>query len=336
MDKEKKSKDVVFAIFLIFIGTIFLLNSTGVVGWGIWQNILRFWPIFLILAGVKLIFEKSAVAEIIIGILALLLFTSVAIFSYISYTSQSLPFVPRTISRYIKENPELFSVDSVETIEEEERISLEDYDIEDVEERTLKIDVGATKFTVTDDVELENYLNLDSSFSNSFVQPSLESKLENGLLDLSFKTRPAARFVFWGSTHSSEFNLTLGQTQIQTDVDINLGAGRGEVLLESTNLRNISSSVGAGRLDVSLNGDAIPESFEIELGAGKMTITIPENVGYELSYDLGVGRILVNKESIADFVGEETSLRSANYEEAEHIIIIEAKVGVGSLEIIQK
>ena len=80
---ENNSRDTVWAIFLIFVGAIFLLNTTGVVGWGIWTYLLRFWPVFLILAGIKLVMGKSAIAELILSIVALMLF--VFVFSYLIY-----------------------------------------------------------------------------------------------------------------------------------------------------------------------------------------------------------------------------------------------------------
>ena len=46
MDQNKKeARDISSAIFLIFIGMIFLLNTTGIVGWEIWLYMFRFWPV---------------------------------------------------------------------------------------------------------------------------------------------------------------------------------------------------------------------------------------------------------------------------------------------------
>ncbi len=331
MEKVQNKRDVVFAIFLIFIGSIFLLNSTGVIGWGIWQHILRFWPIFLILAGIKLIFDKSTVAEIIIAIIAFILFACVAMFSYISYTAQSLPFIPRVISRHIKENPEWFSGVSGTEVEETERIEFEDY--EDVQERVLDINVGASKFTLTDEVEMEEYLVLESNYVPGYIEPSLRSRLVGDSLDITFRTETARRFFFWGGSFSPEFNLILGRVEVPTSLNIQLGAGKGIVNLENVNLSEIKTSVGAGKLDITLRENAIAEKITLELGAGKTTLNLPEDIGYELSYELGVGRISTNNESIADFIGEDTSFKSPNYDEATRTIQISAKVGVGSLEI---
>ena len=40
------------AVFLIIIGTIFLLNTTGALSWSVWLLLLRFWPVFIIIAGI--------------------------------------------------------------------------------------------------------------------------------------------------------------------------------------------------------------------------------------------------------------------------------------------
>lgn len=333
MEKEKKRKDVIFAIFLIFIGIIFLFNTTGFIGWGIWNHILRFWPIFLILAGIKLIFENSIVTEMILGILALILFSLVAIFSYISYTSETLPFIPERFSQFVKDNPGWFGEPFGDEIKESQSIDLEKYD--DVESRVLDINVGASQFTLTDDPTLDNYIILESKYTEGHITPSLESSLDDGTLDILFKTQSPRRvfFGFGTRTFSPTFDLTLGQTDIKTDLNIQLGAGKGNITLENLSLGSLVSKLGAGKLDLEVSNSAIPEDISIELGAGKMTLTIPEEVGYELSYELGVGQISVNQVSIADFIGEETEFRSENFDEATEIIEIDAKVGVGSFEI---
>jgi hypothetical protein len=334
MEKEKKQKDVVFAIFLIFIGTIFLLNTTGFVGWGIWEHILRFWPVFLILAGIKLIFDKSPLAEIIIGITALLLFSLITLFSYISYTATTLPFIPERISEHVRNNPEWFLGRSGEEIYSEEAIGLSDFD--EIERRDVNINVGASSFTLRDREESKEYIHLESRHYEGYIEPSLNSKLNGDTLEILFKTISPRRISFWGNTFSPEFNLILGQTEIKTDLDIQLGAGKGVVKLESTNLGEINCKSGAGKLELSLENNAIPERINIDLGAGQMTLNIPEDVGYELTYELGVGRISTNGESIADFIGEDPSFKSVNYNEASNIVQITAKVGVGALVINHK
>ncbi len=43
-----------FAIVLIIAGVVLLLQTTGVVSWGLWANLWRFWPIIIIAIGTNI------------------------------------------------------------------------------------------------------------------------------------------------------------------------------------------------------------------------------------------------------------------------------------------
>lgn len=45
--------------FLIAIGTVLLLNTLGRLGWGVWFDLIRLWPVLLIALGVRLIFVRT-------------------------------------------------------------------------------------------------------------------------------------------------------------------------------------------------------------------------------------------------------------------------------------
>src|SRR4030042_3786207 len=56
-----------WAIILILVGLIFLFNNFNILPWNVWSIIWRFWPFFLILAGLQIILGKSWVATLIIA-----------------------------------------------------------------------------------------------------------------------------------------------------------------------------------------------------------------------------------------------------------------------------
>lgn len=328
---NKENKDISCAVFLIFIGIVFLLNTTGIVGWSIWSYILRFWPIFLILAGVRLILNKSVVTEIILTILSVILFSFVGIFSYISATSRNLPFVPTNIGNYILDNHNRFFIGREPNMNEDETISLDEY--ESVEKRTLDINIGASKFDLDDNPESEDYLSLNSKYTKDFIEPSLKSELTaEKVLAIDFETVSPKRITGWNNTRT-EFNFTIGKTDLKTDINIILGAGKGEVDLKSLTVENIAAKIGAGELIFTLDDKAIPSTLNIEVGAGSMILNIPESIGYKLSYDLGIGEISENGNEIATFSNNDGNYESENYDNSELKIEIVAKVGVGSLEI---
>jgi len=46
-------------VFFICIGAVLLLNTSGWLGWGVWGELLRFWPVLLISLGIRLIFSGT-------------------------------------------------------------------------------------------------------------------------------------------------------------------------------------------------------------------------------------------------------------------------------------
>ena len=331
MEENKKEKrDIVFAIFLIFIGTMFLLNTTGIVGWGIWEYIFRFWPVFLILGGVKLILGHSVVTEIVIVVIAIFLFIIAGVFSYISYTAKSLPLVPRCMQDYLKENPDWLSPTVGNDINENTKISTSKY--EDIQRRVLDINIGASKFSLSDSDTEDEFIALNSVYTKGYIEPSLESEKEDEVLNIKFETISPSGFRFWNRM-SPEFNLVLGSKDLPTDISVILGAGKGVMDLDEVVLNEVTTKVGAGELIATFKDTALPKKLSLDIGAGSVVLNISKEIGYKLSYDLGVGEISENNNSIASALGKNDEYFSNNYDEAQVKIQIVAKVGVGSLKI---
>jgi lia operon protein LiaF len=54
-----KERRVFGGLFLILLGTVFLLNNLGLISWDIWWAFLEFWPLLLIAIGFRLIFRHN-------------------------------------------------------------------------------------------------------------------------------------------------------------------------------------------------------------------------------------------------------------------------------------
>ncbi len=67
----------VFGLVLLFIGILFLFNNFGLVPWSIWNGLWKFWPVVLILIGVKIFIGRSLFARILSTILLLFVFAGV-------------------------------------------------------------------------------------------------------------------------------------------------------------------------------------------------------------------------------------------------------------------
>jgi len=73
--KESRHTNTFSALLLISLGIILLLNNFGVLPWGLWETLWKFWPIFLVVWGIETIFGHGLIGGTIssaIGIAILL------------------------------------------------------------------------------------------------------------------------------------------------------------------------------------------------------------------------------------------------------------------------
>jgi hypothetical protein len=92
---------IMWGLVFVFAGIMLLLNTTQTVPWSVWNYIWPFWPLFLILIGVRIILGKSLQAEIIASVAAFLLLAFVAIYALIQINSGLVDYLPRGITDFV-------------------------------------------------------------------------------------------------------------------------------------------------------------------------------------------------------------------------------------------
>ena len=335
--KVEKRTDYILAVFLIFLGTVLLLNTTGVIEWNVWTVLWRFWPLLVVFAGLSLIFEDSKILSIIIGFFALI--------------TLSLAFL---WSAAVVESPRWFdSVVEVEAeIEKSFVLSAEEFI--DVERKNIEIDMAVGSLYIAND-DLEDHLYLDAHYFSNLGKPILDSDFVSNNLDVSLELGKGTSTFFWGSRSTPKYFLTLGSDEISTDLSVDVGAGQGEILLQRYNLRNLTMEVGAGQLkgklsdifldelnvdvgagnlSLQLDGEIeITEVINAKVGIGKLTINLPEGAEYKLEGDVGIGSIKTPDKEVSGFGGDGVEIRSEGYDLAERKFVIVAEVGIGELII---
>lgn len=65
------------AVFLITIGFLLLLNNFNYLSWGIWQNLIMYWPVLIIFAGIDVILGKSVLGKILSGLINTIIFLAI-------------------------------------------------------------------------------------------------------------------------------------------------------------------------------------------------------------------------------------------------------------------
>lgn len=74
---HKHTSGGIFGLIVVFAGILLLLNNLGMVPVQAWNYVWPFWPVFLILVGIRLISGFSKVVSFIIFFLAFVLFAGI-------------------------------------------------------------------------------------------------------------------------------------------------------------------------------------------------------------------------------------------------------------------
>jgi len=80
---RKHDHGIFGGLFLVFLGIIFLLTNLGLIPSSIWNELWKFWPVLIILLGLRILGGKNAASRIIITLITLFVFTGVL--AYILY-----------------------------------------------------------------------------------------------------------------------------------------------------------------------------------------------------------------------------------------------------------
>lgn len=74
MNETTDEKDIFDALILVLVGIVLLLNNFGVLPWNVWQILFKFWPLIIILWGVKIAFGKNSIFHLFSFLLIVLAF----------------------------------------------------------------------------------------------------------------------------------------------------------------------------------------------------------------------------------------------------------------------
>lgn len=83
-----------FGLLLLFVGVTLLLTNMGLVSSEFWQFVIPFWPILLVLLGLKIILGRNWFSSIIIFILTFAFLAGLFIFGLIKVNSRIIDYFP--------------------------------------------------------------------------------------------------------------------------------------------------------------------------------------------------------------------------------------------------
>lgn len=88
---------IVSGLLVIFVGVALLLNYADLLSWQIWSYVWPFWPVLLILAGIRLLLGNGWIARFVMFLLALAVFSAIAVYGLEKLDSELLIYVPHSV-----------------------------------------------------------------------------------------------------------------------------------------------------------------------------------------------------------------------------------------------
>jgi hypothetical protein len=131
-------------------------------------------------------------------------------------------------------------------------------------------------------------LDANFTYSDDMEKPIVNYSVSgtSGQLDIRQNDTGGIHF---GPRHE-EWTLKFGDTPME--MEIQMGAGQGDLNLQHVDLSRLRIEMGAGEINVNLTGDRKRNlTADIQGGVGSATIRLPKDVGVQVRAEGGIGSV---------------------------------------------
>jgi hypothetical protein len=291
-EENQRGQSVVWAIFLIALGSLFLLNNFGIITGFSFYRLLSLWPIALIALGLNLILGREyPYASYIIGIgaviaafvvLPLLPSGADLINGELRSQSYSEPVgeaqsatVVLDLSRY----PTTISgVDGSGSLIEVELEAVEDVDFRVAGSDHKSISLGSSSGPRISFGFQEFFQNFSSGGSwmihlDNAIPIDLSLDLASGRTDLNFEDLMLTSLEV--DSGSEGFDAQLPATETAYELVIDGGSGAFDISIENEAQLDARIDIGSGSMGLSL-GDSVDMRADIDGGSGSVRVDVSE------------------------------------------------------------
>ncbi|NMB81401.1 MAG: hypothetical protein GYA14_06245 [Ignavibacteria bacterium] len=297
-----KSGQLFWGFFLLSIGALFLLTKYDVI-YSDFDFIWNLWPLIFILWGAIVIFKNSLVRPVVSAIFGI--FLAILLFGLIANIFSGFNF--RFNSSYKDYDTQTYSEEYNESIKTAEFVLKSGGGSFEIKDATDKLVEGTSYGSLA---EYDLYTNLEGD--NAYVEFNLgkkefdlfHGKLRNHL-EVNLNEKPVWDFVF------------------------KFGAAKAKFDLSNYIVRNIDLNTGAANVRIKLGDKSDSTNVDVEMGAAKLKLEIPENSGCQLKGDM----VLMSR-SLSGFEKKDRGYyETPNFENAAKKIFVRINGGVSSISI---
>jgi hypothetical protein len=310
---------LIWGILLLFIGGVLLLENFGVIDF-YWRTVWHFWPIFLIIAGVNILFNRnnSQTGNIIsIAVLVISL-------SFLFVKGQEKP-ANSWFGKHFNKDIDINIDDDDDKDTAFNRLNLfEPYIAADSAKKTvLNISGGGISFKL--DGETSELINADiKKRHGNFSLKKLVTDSAT-ILTLNMDDR-RNKWKFSDSGNDVDFKLNKAANW---DILMKLGAGEADLDFTGYKVRTFRFDGGAAALDIKM-GDLLPiADVIVKSGVADVKIKVPTNAGCRIKTKTGLSaKDFEGFEKLSDGVYE-----TSNYKTSTKKIFINLDGGLSNFEV---
>ncbi|MFA6098474.1 MAG: DUF5668 domain-containing protein [Patescibacteria group bacterium] len=255
-----KKKSIFGPLILIMLGLLLLLSNLGIdINWS------YVWPILIIIIGLGMIFSRNKIGAWVIFLLIIILILSIIFTLFAGIFADNFGLVTSNWNF-------TFNNKKIQTTTKQFNIPKIKYD--NLKKISLVTELGIGKFNLSNSPDKENYFTSTATYNYQNLEPTLSEVYSNDSLNLDYSNKNNGAFsIFgWGGT-KSDYNVNLGFSEIDTDLDLNIGTGNSEIYLNNQSMSHFDAKVGTGEMNVNFSGtNPLSSSLSFDVGTGRLII----------------------------------------------------------------
>jgi hypothetical protein len=295
-------------LVLVAIGLVLLGQGLGYLGWDVWVNILKLWPLILVSIGLDVI-GRGTRAEWLRVVSSLVIIAGIA-YGALFMTSNA-------------GWPPLFIAGTIETEPFSERAAHES----DVTEGSATIKAAASEFT------LEGGSVLASAEGRSQLELDFEATTSNEVADVTIELKGSSL----GPIGDSELDVTLDE-QVPWDLKIDTGVSSFDVDLSDLMVSSLAFNAGVSEGTLTLGAsDADGGSDGVEAtikgGVSSLTIRVPEGDDVRVAVRAGISTLDFRGEWDRSDDGDRRVYESPGFSTSDTYWDIELDAGIGTIDV---
>jgi N-terminal domain of toast_rack, DUF2154/Domain of unknown function (DUF5668) len=263
---NRRGSTITGGLIVVAIGVIFLIANLQP-ELDLWSIAMRYWPVILIIIGLGKIVDAFLIPRD-------------------GSTGSDLNNVGVTIATFVLILFVVFAVmrghGRVVVLQESQT-----FDLQAAKSVTANIDIPSGTLDVTGGAA--KLLDADFKYRERDGKPQTSYTVANGQGTLDITQENQSHTHLAGSGNDWRLRFASG---VPLDMNINIGAGKGDLNLQGLDVGHADLKVGAGRLNLDLTGPRKSDlHLDIHGGVGTAVIRLPRDIGVRVHASDGLGSV---------------------------------------------